>query len=199
MSKVITIGLDIAKHVVQVHGVDEAGTVAIRRKLRRAELLQFFEGLNSCLVGMEVCATAHYWARSIIMLGHRAKLMPPTCVKPHMKRQKNDAADAEPICKKGLDSKNLRAELDSWTAPKAEAGSCSGTIKTYTIDYSSQAPRGIVIVRLAASGARFVAMNDPDEPSIAQAMIVADPLCAKVNVEQNDQGRAIVRKFEPTR
>ena len=74
-----------------------------------------------------------------------------------------------------------------------------GTIKTYTIDYSGQAPRGIVIVRLAASGARFVAMNDPDEPSVAQAIIVADPLGAKVNVGQNDQGGAIVRKFEHAR
>ena len=69
MSTVMTIGLDIAKHLFQVHGVDEAGTVAIRRKLRRAEVLQFFEGLNSYLVGMEACATAHYWARSISALG----------------------------------------------------------------------------------------------------------------------------------
>ena len=125
--------------------------------------------------------------------------MQPTYVKPHVKRQKNDAADAEPICEKGLDSKNLQAEVDSWSAPKVEAGNGVGTIETYTIDIRGQAPRGIVIVRLAASGARFVAMNDPDEPSVAQAMIVADPLGAKVNVEQNDQGRAIVRKFEPAR
>ena len=98
MSKVITIGLDIAKHVFQVHGVDEAGTVVIRRKLRRAEILQFFEGLEPCLVGIEACATAHHWARSIMALGHKVKLMPPTYVKPYVKRQKNDAADAEAIC-----------------------------------------------------------------------------------------------------
>ena len=78
MSKVITIGLDIAKHVFQVHGVDKAGTVVIRRKLRRAEILQFFEALEPCLVGIEACATAHHWARSIMALGHKVKLMPPT-------------------------------------------------------------------------------------------------------------------------
>jgi hypothetical protein len=89
--------------------------------------------------------------------------------------------------------------VDSWRAPKVEAGNGAGTIKTYKIDYSGQAPRGIVIVRLAASGARFVAMTDPDEPSIAQAIIVADSLGAKVNVGQNDQGGAIVRIFEHAR
>ncbi|MDE2110037.1 MAG: IS110 family transposase [Alphaproteobacteria bacterium] len=98
MGEIITIGLDIAKHVFQVHGVDEAGTVVIRRKLRRGEVLEFFGGLKPCLVGMEACATAHYWGRSIMALGHRVKLMPPTYVKPYVKRQKNDAADAEAIC-----------------------------------------------------------------------------------------------------
>jgi len=98
MSEVSTIGLDIAKHVFQVHGVDGSGAVVIRRKLRRAEVLRFFEGLAPCLVGLEACATAHYWARSIMALGHRVKLMPPTYVKPYVKRQKNDAADAEAIC-----------------------------------------------------------------------------------------------------
>jgi transposase len=98
MSEVITIGLDIAKHVFQVHGVDGSGTVRIRRRLRRSEILKFFGELKPCLVGMEACATAHYWARSIMALGHRVKLMPPAYVKPYVKRQKNDAADAEAIC-----------------------------------------------------------------------------------------------------
>lgn len=94
----ITIGLDIAKHVFQVHGVDAAGSVVIRRKLRRSEVLSFFDGLAPSLVGIEACATAHYWARSIMALGHEVKLMPPTYVKPYVKRQKNDAADAAAIC-----------------------------------------------------------------------------------------------------
>ena len=77
---------------------DATGAVVARRKLRRAEVLPFFEGLDPCLVGLEACGTAHYWARSIMALGHRVKLMPPTYVKPYVKRQKNDAADAEAIC-----------------------------------------------------------------------------------------------------
>jgi transposase len=98
MSKIITVGLDIAKHVFQVHGVDAVGSVVIRQKVRRADVLAFFERVEPCLVGIEACATAHHWARSIIALGHRVKLMPPSYVKPYVKRQKNDAADAEAIC-----------------------------------------------------------------------------------------------------
>lgn len=98
MSEITTIGLDIAKTVFQVHGVDETGTVVARRKLRRGEVVKFFEGLSPCLVGMEVCATSHYWARVLMALGHEVRLMPPTYVKPYVKRQKNDAADAEAIC-----------------------------------------------------------------------------------------------------
>jgi len=94
----ITIGLDTAKHVFQVHAVDAAGTIVIRRKLRRSELLMFFEGLEPSLVGIEACATAHHWARSIMALGHQVKLMAPAYVKPYVKRQKNDAADAAAIC-----------------------------------------------------------------------------------------------------
>jgi len=95
---VITIGIDLAKSVFQVHGVDAEGTVTVRKKLRRAEVLKFFEGLPPCLVGMEACATAHYWAREIGTLGHDARLMPPSYVKAYVRRQKNDAADAEAIC-----------------------------------------------------------------------------------------------------
>jgi len=94
----ITIGLDLAKSVFQVHGVDAGGHVTVRRKLRRAELLAFFGSLPACLVGMEACATAHHWAREIAALGHRVRLMPPSYVKAYVRRQKNDAADAEAIC-----------------------------------------------------------------------------------------------------
>lgn len=93
-----TIGLDIAKSVFQIHGVDAVGTVVVKRKLRRAEVLRFFEGLAPCLVGMEACATAHHWAREIAALGHEVRLMPPAYVKAYVRRQKNDAADAAAIC-----------------------------------------------------------------------------------------------------
>jgi len=98
MQAVKTIGLDIAKAVFQVHGVDADGQVVIRRKLKRRYLLAFFEKLPACLVGIEACATSHHWSRQLQALGHRVRLMPPAYVKPYVKRQKNDVADAEAIC-----------------------------------------------------------------------------------------------------
>src|SRR4029450_1301436 len=94
MGEVITIGVDLAKSVFQVHGVDAEGTVVVRRQLRRRQVLPFFEKLRPCLVGMEACATAHHWGREIERLGHRGRLMPPRYVKADGKIQKNDAADA---------------------------------------------------------------------------------------------------------
>jgi transposase len=98
MVEVVTVGLDIAKSVFQVYGVDAGGAVALRRQLRRAQVLPFFAKLQACLIGIEACATAHYWARELGALGHQVKLIPPSYVKPYVKRQKNDAADAEAIC-----------------------------------------------------------------------------------------------------
>jgi transposase len=96
--QVTTIGLDIAKRVFQVHGVDCTGAVVIRKKLRRSELAQFFAHLAPCLIGIEACATAHHWARELMALGHQVRLVPPSYVKAYLKRGKNDAADAEAIC-----------------------------------------------------------------------------------------------------
>src|SRR5512136_2991065 len=95
---ITTIGLDIAKNVFQVHGIDAAERVVIRKQLRRGQVLKFFASLSPCLIGMEACATAHYWARELTKLGHRVRLMPPKDVKAYVKRNKNDAADAEAIC-----------------------------------------------------------------------------------------------------
>ena len=95
--QVTTIGLDIAKNAFQVHGIDAAERVVIRKPLRRAQVMKFFETLPPCLVGMEACATAHYWARELAKLGHEVRLMPAKDVKAYVKR-KNDAADAEAIC-----------------------------------------------------------------------------------------------------
>lgn len=93
-----TIGLDIAKSVFQLHGVAANGAVTLRKKLRRNEVLAFFENTPPCLVGIEDCATAHHWAREIAALGHEARLMPPAYVKACVRRQKNDATDAAAIC-----------------------------------------------------------------------------------------------------
>ena len=98
MGEISTIGLDIAKSVFQVHGVDVAGQVVIRRQLKRRYVLAFFQKLPPCLVGIEACASSHHWSRELKALGHTVKLMPPAYVKPYVKRQKNDAADAEAIC-----------------------------------------------------------------------------------------------------
>ena len=98
MNEVITIGVDLAKNVFQVHGIDAEGGVIFRRQLRRAQMLPFFKKQPSCLVGMEACATSHHWARQLVELGHEVKLMPPKYVKPYVKRNKNDMADAEAIC-----------------------------------------------------------------------------------------------------
>jgi transposase len=98
MQAVTTIGLDIAKSVFQVHGIDGEGQVIIRRRLRRRYVVAFFEKLPPCLVGIEACAASHHWSRELQALGHRVRLMPPAYVKPYVKRQKNDAADAEAIC-----------------------------------------------------------------------------------------------------
>jgi len=98
MQTITTIGLDIAKSVFQVHGVDAQGKVIVRRQLKRRYVLAFFQKLPPCLIGIEACASSHYWSRELQALGHTVRLMPPAYVKPYVKRQKNDCADAEAIC-----------------------------------------------------------------------------------------------------
>lgn len=96
--QIITIGVDLAKNVIQVHGVYEDGSVAFNKPLRRAQMLPFFAKLAPCLIGIEACASSHYWARELTMLGHEVKLMPATYVKAYVKRGKSDSADAAAIC-----------------------------------------------------------------------------------------------------
>jgi transposase len=98
MGEITTIGVDLAKHVFQVHGVDAEGTTVLRKQLRRGQILAFFGRLPRCMVGMEACATSHYWARELCALGHEVRLMPAQYVKAYVKRNKNDAADAAAIC-----------------------------------------------------------------------------------------------------
>ena len=98
MQTIKTIGLDIAKSVFQVHGIDAAGSVTVRRQLKRRYVLAFFEKLAPCLIGIEACASAHHWSRQLQALGHTVRLMPPAYVKPYVKRHKNVATDAEAIC-----------------------------------------------------------------------------------------------------
>lgn len=98
MQQPITIGIDLAKNVFQLHGVDAGGVAILKRKLRRGQVLDFFARLEPCLIGMEACAGAHFWARELQARGHEVRIMPPSYVKPYVKRGKTDAADAEAIC-----------------------------------------------------------------------------------------------------
>jgi transposase len=96
--KITAVGIDLAKSVFQIHGVDERGKVMVRKQLKRAEVAKFFANLPPCLIGMEACASAHYWARKLMAFGHTVKLMAPQFVKPYVKTNKSDARDAEAIC-----------------------------------------------------------------------------------------------------
>lgn len=98
MKEIATVGLDLAKNVFQVHAVDAVGTVVAKRQVRRAQMLLFLSRLKPCLIGVEACAGAHYWARKLAKFGHEVRLIPPSYVKPFVKRGKTDAADAEAIC-----------------------------------------------------------------------------------------------------
>lgn len=107
------VGLDISKHVFQIHAVDRTGRVVLQKRLRRSELLRFFEQRHPCLIGIEACGTSHHWARELTALGHRVKLMPPTYVKPYVRRNKNDAADPEAIREDAYTSDNEIVPIQS--------------------------------------------------------------------------------------
>ena len=119
MQAITTIGLDLAKSVFQVHGIDAGGQVVIRRQLKRRYVLAFFQKLPPCLIGIEACASSHYWSRELQALGHTVRLMPPAYVKPYVKRQKNDAADAEAICE-AVTRPNMRFSVATKTPATAE-------------------------------------------------------------------------------
>src|SRR6516165_10832734 len=119
MNKASTIGLDLAKQVFQVHGADAAGAVVFRKRLRRTAVLQFFAAQAPCRIAMEACASSHYWGRELSRIGHEVRLIPPAYVKPFVKRQKNDAADAEAICEASQRPTMRFVQIKSETAQAA--------------------------------------------------------------------------------
>src|SRR6476661_6896803 len=124
MQTVATVGLDIAKSVFQVHCVDAAGQVVFRRQLKRRYVLAFFQKLPRCLIGIEACASSHYWSRELQALGHNVRLMPAAYVKPYVKRQKNDATDAEAICE-AVTRANMASHATSAYSPADRRDQCN--------------------------------------------------------------------------
>ena len=135
MEQATTIGLDIAKHVFQLHGADAAGHVLFRKRITRVKLLSFLAAQTRCVVAMEACAGAHYWAREIAKLGHHVRLIAPAYVKPFIKRQKNDAADAEAICEAA--SGRVCASFRSRPKSNRRTASCSEPVISWCVSASS--------------------------------------------------------------
>jgi transposase len=183
MQTITTIGLDIAKSVFQVHGVDVAGQVVVRRQLKRRYVLAFFEKLPPCLVGIEACASSHYWSRELQALGHTVRLMPPAYVKPYVKRQKNDAADAEAICE-AVTRANMR--FVATKTPEQQSGlvlhrarhlfvrqqtAVINAIRTHLAEFGIVAPTG-----RNGIGELLKAIADPADtrlPEVARACLLA--------------------------
>jgi transposase len=168
MQAISTIGLDIAKSVFQVHGVDAAGQVVIRRQLRRRLVLAFFQKLPPCLVGIEACASSHHWSRELQALGHTVRLMPAAYVKPYVKRQKNDATDAEAICE-AVSRPNMRF-VETKTA---EQQSCLMLHRTRHLFIRQQTA---VINAIRAQLAEFGVVAPVGRRGVDQLLaVVADP------------------------
>jgi transposase len=178
---VSTIGLDLAKSVFQLHGVDTRGKVVVSKRLRRGAVLTFFANLPRCVVGIEACATAHYWAREIGSLGHEVRLMPPQYVKPYVKRQKTDRADAEAICEAAqrptMRFVPVKTEEQQGTLVihrVRETLVCQRTqlinaLRGHLAEFGLVAPQGASRVRELI--ARLADIGDPQVPALARGVL----------------------------
>jgi transposase len=181
--EITTVGLDLAKSVYQVHAIDGVGEVVVRKTLRRAQVLRFFERLDPCLVGIEACGTSHYWAREISKFGHEVRLMPPAYVKPYVKRGKTDASDAEAICEAvsrptmryvAIKSSEQQAALtvhrtrDLFVKQRTQL---VNMIRGLLAEFGIEIRRGITHALNLAE--RIAAGEMPDIPTLAAKMIVS--------------------------
>jgi transposase len=180
---ITTIGLDIAKSVFQVHGIDAEGNVILRRQLKRRYVLNFFQSLPPCLVGIEACASAHHWSRELQTLGHTVRLMPPAYVKPYVKRHKNDATDAEAICE-AVTRANMRFVATKTPAQQScltlhrtrhlfirQQTSVINAIRAHLAEFGIVAPIGRNGVEQLLSVAADA--NDKRLPEVARACVAA--------------------------
>lgn len=196
---ITTIGLDLAKNIFQVHGVREDGGVAFNKPLRRIQILPFFAKLEPCLVGMEACSSAHYWARELTQLGHSVKLMPPVYVKPYVKRGKSDAADAEAIyeavtrptmallsaCKavegrfvemKSADQQAILCQHRAREMMVGQRTQLSNTIRGLIVEFGITIRKSPEAIRSFARD--MYAGDDPDIPGVAREVITS--LCEQL-------------------
>lgn len=187
--QITTVGLDLAKSVFQVHAVDASGGVTVRRTLRRSQVLPFFTKMPPCLIGIEACGTSHHWARELTKLGHEVRIMPPTYVKPYVKRSKNDAVDAEAICEAvtrptmrfvAMKSTDQQAALSVHRVRDLlvkQRTQLVNMIRGLLAEFGIDIPIGL---ERALGVARQIAVSEvaPDVPAVAKQML--DLLCAQV-------------------
>jgi len=196
MSEITTVGLDLAKTVFQVHGADASGRAVLRKKLRRDQVLAFFAQLPRCVVAMEACGGAHFWGRELARLGHEVRLIPPSYVKPFVKRQKNDAADAEAICEA---AQRPTMRFVAVKSEEVQGAAMVFRVRELLIRQRTQAINalrghltefGLVVPQGAANAARLIALvEDPESGLPAEAMATLKVLVATLTHLEEEIGK----------
>jgi transposase len=200
MQAIATVGLDIAKSVFQVHGVDAQGCNVVRRQLKRRYVLAFFNKLPPCLVGIEACAASHHWSRELQALGHTVRLIPPAYVKPHVKRQNNDAADAEAICEAVQ-----RPSMRFVPTKTPEQQSCLVLLRTLLLIRSRLlsstrsahiSPSSALSLRLDATAWSNCSMLSPTTRTSASPTLRASVSRRRGDIERDLAGNGVMKQLE---